>query len=222
MIIWAGSWPRSGSTLFRIVWHTYTGLPTYSYANDPILAKPALDPYVGQKKLPVAWDKMGQRFDTEAKIYLIKTHFDSMAVDPNNTMRKILIVRDARAAIVSLAYYTSWRKKRRFQPELRRIIQQARWVESIKSWLPVSQAVVQYERLQSEPQSTLVKVLDSLEIELPLRERKMPEFRMLHNVLPLFFREGIEGGWRNVLTVAQEAAIWKKCGEQMEQLGYER
>ena len=222
MIIWAGSFPRSGSTLFRIVWHTYTGLPTYSYANDPILQKSWLSPYLGQRRLPVSWKKIGQRWGEGGGIHLIKTHMHARTVDPGNTMCKILIVRDVRDTLVSLAHYTSWREGAKFESELWRIIRAERWAEFIESWLPVSQAMVRYEDLRREPQATLVALLDSLKIKLPLREGKMPEFAMLHRGLPPFFRKGTVGGWRDVLTPLQEKIIWQSCGERMEQLGYER
>jgi len=222
MIIWAGSYPRSGSTLFRIVWHTYTGLPTYSSTDDRLLEKAALNPYLGQRQLPATWDKAGQLFEAGGKIHLVKTHMEAIEVDPDNAMRKILIVRDVRDTIVSLAHYTSWRRAARFKRELWRIIRAEKWARFIGSWLQVSQAVVRYESLRSEPQATLAALLDSLGIELPLCERKMPEFGELHEVLPDFFRKGLVGEWRDVLTEAQEQLIWKSCGERMEQVGYER
>ena len=222
VIIWAGSFPRSGSTLFRIAWHTYTGLPTYSYADDPVLQKGWLDPYIGQRPLPVTWDKVDQIFEPGETIHLVKTHMDVADVDPGNTMCKILIVRDIRDALVSLAHYTSRRKGGRFKREIWRLIRAEKWAAFVRSWTKVSRAIVRYENLRSEPQATLATLLDSLEIKLPLREREMPGFEMLHEAMPVFFRKGLVGEWRDALTAAQEGIIWNSCGEQMERLGYER
>lgn len=218
MIIWAASWPRSGSTLFRIVWRTYTGLPTFSYANDPILADNRLAPYIGQKRLPHSVKDM-HKCDQAQGIYLIKTHqFAGECIGG----KKMLIVRDVRDAIVSLAHYTSWRKKLDFDKELARIVRQSTWDSFNNSWSQHAQVVIKYEDIKAQPLATLQTVLEALELDLPIANDSMPSFDQLHGLLPRFFRRGVTNGWRDVLTAAQEATIWERNGQYMEMFGYER
>jgi hypothetical protein len=220
-VIWAASWPRSGSTLWRIVWHTYTGLPTFSYANDPILNRKDLRPYLDQRRLPRPVEKMGA-LDGVKGIYMVKTHQYCGACDPDLTMRRMLVVRDVRDTIVSLAHYTTWRKKRNYAQELERIIRESTWTSFVGSWYDRAQAVVRYEEMKAEPKAALVRVLADLDLDIPVNGRQMPEFRHLHGILPDFFRKGQAGGWRSVLNEEQEARIWARHGELMETLGYER
>ena len=221
MIIWAASWPRSGSTLFRIAWHTFTGLPTYSYANDPIFKKPEWRPIIGQRRLPLPYTQMAQR-DKDQAIYLIKAHLYQGAVDPDGAMRSLVIVRDVRDAIVSLAHYTTWRKKLDYAQELERIIRESTWTQFVGSWYEQAQTIVRYEELKTEPRAALVRVLKDLDLEIHVNGRRLPRFEELHSRLPKFFRKGQVGGWRAVLNEEQEAKIWARHGELMETLGYER
>lgn len=218
MIIWAASWPRSGSTLFRIVWHSYTGLPTFSYANDPILANGKLAPFLGQKPLPHHYKQM-QSANGAKGIYLIKTH---LYAGEHKDGKKLLVIRDVRDAIVSLAHYTSWRKRRDFDLELARIVEQSTWAAFNNSWNQHAQVVVKYEDIKAGPLQALRNVLEGLGVEIPITDKPLPEFETLHSILPRFFRRGIEGGWREVLTEAQEQTIWERNGQYMEMFGYER
>lgn len=222
MIIWAASWPRSGSTLFRIAWHTYTGLPTYSYANDPLFKKKEWRPIIGQRRLPLPYAQMVQK-EQAAEIYLIKAHLYAGAVNPNGTMRNLLIVRDVRDAIVSLAHYTTWRKRLDYKQELERIIEMSTWLPFNQSWSERAGAIVRYEDLKAAPLSTLQWALRELDVRVSINTgAKMPRFKRLHGLMPDFFRVGRAGGWREALTDEQEARIWARNGELMEQLGYER
>ena len=220
-VIWAASWPRSGSTFWRIVWHTYTGLPTFSYANDPILARKDMKPYLDQRRLPKPVAQMGA-LDAAQGIYMIKTHQYSGACDPDLTMRRMLIVRDVRDTIVSLAHYTTWRKKLDYAQELERIIRESTWSQFVGSWYEQAQTIVRYEELKTEPRAALVRVLKDLDLEIHVNGRRLPRFEELHSRLPQFFRKGQVGGWRDVLNEEQEAKIWARHGDLMETLGYER
>ena len=225
MNIWAGSWPRSGSTLFRIVWHTYTGLPTYSYANDGILAKASANQWIGQRPLPVPWKQMSKRED-RPRIFLIKTHLHPITVDPNNVSRKLFLVRDCRDAAVSLAHYTSWRKKREFDKELQRVVVQSTWLDFANAWLPVARAMVRYEDLVQDPLTVLRLAIEDLGLvgQIPVMNGgvRLPSFGALHKGMPRFFRRGQVGAWGEYLSEAQEAHLWHRFGAMMEQLGYER
>lgn len=222
MIIWAASWPRSGSTLWRIVWHTYTGLPTFSYANDPILAKGDLQRYVGQKPFTQDQDKR-EAINKARGVWMVKTHQFAMACDPNKTMRKLLIVRDARAATVSLAHYTSWRKRLDYKAELARIIEQSTWGMFNGSWLDYAEVVVRYEDLRADPLGQLKRVVEKMALPVEIqKDAQLPAFGTLQKREPRFFRRGTVKGWQQELTAEQAARIWERYGGLMERLGYER
>lgn len=218
MIIWAGSFPRSGSTLWRIAWHTFTGLPTYSYANDPILKKVAA---VAQRDLPRNHDQM-DTFEDRPDIYMIKAHLHPSVVDPKDRSRKMFIVRDVRDMVVSLAHYTSWRHKKQFPAELQRIVDNTQWLHFCNAWMPAAGATVRYEDLRKAPADAVREVVKALDVPVSIRERPFPQFARLHRQEPRFFRQGVVGGWRAVLSEAQEQQLWDQFGEKMTELGYER
>lgn len=218
MIIWAGSFPRSGSTLWRIAWHAYTGLPTYSYANDPMLNRITA---VGQKKLPRPAEQMW-RFENRPGIYMVKTHTHPSKIDPNNISRKMFIVRDVRDTVVSLAHYTSWRKRLDFASELDRIVHNTQWLHFCNAWQPAARIVVKYEELRADPRGMVEKAIDALNIPAAMQNGTAPTFAALHKQFPLFFRQGQVGRWRQFLSKAQEATLWEQFGWKMEELGYER
>ena len=218
MIIWAGSFPRSGSTLWRIAWHTYTGLPTYSYANDPLLN--GVLP-VGQKKLPFPWAHMG-RCEGEPTIYMIKTHQHPSVVDPYDKSRLLWIVRDVRDTVVSLAHYTSWRQKKDFAAELDRIVHNTQWLHFCNAWGPAAGATIRYEDLRADPRATVLRIVKELDIPVEVNSGQMPPFANLHKREPRFFRRGITGGWRGTLSEEQEAQLWESFGWKMKELGYKR
>lgn len=224
MIVWMASWPRCGSTLFRIALHTYTGLPTYSYANDPLLnRRRSVQQAVGQRRLPTSLMSMGP-YHKAPRYYFIKVHLHHAHVKKiGSDIPAVLIVRDVRDAVVSLAHYTTWRRGRKFAPELARIITNEGWKYFVGGWLEATDVIVRYEDLLTAPQETLLQAFRGLELDIRLGEHaKMPTFQALHSHLPAFFRKGKTGGWRTELTDKQEAQIWEANREMMERLGYER
>ena len=218
MIIWAGSFPRSGSTLWRIVWHAYTGLPTYSYANDRILRD---IPAIGQKRLPKPYKEMGQH-EGDRHIYMIKTHTHARAVDPENKSRKFFIVRDVRDTVVSLVYYKQWRRGVDFDRELARIVENTQWLGFYNAWSGATDTFIRYEDILHDPRKVATDVIEALDIPVKVRPVAWPSFQDLHKAMPRFFRQGQIGRWRDVLSDEQEAILWEQFGHKMEQFGYER
>ena len=218
MIVWAGSFPRSGSTLWRIVWHAYTGLPTYSYASDRLLRNVAA---VGQKRLPKPYKEMGQH-ENDPHVYMIKAHLHPATIDPQGISRKFFIVRDVRDTVVSLAHYTTWRKRLNFDSELQRIVDNTQWLGFYDAWTLATDVMVRYEDMLQDPRAVVAGVIDALDIPATEQEITWPRFRDLHKQMPRFFRKGQIGRWRDTLSAKQEAQLWAQFGHKMEQLGYER
>lgn len=161
-------------------------------------------------------------YEDAPDIYMIKAHLHPDAVDPQGRSRKLYIVRDVRDTVVSLAHYTSWRHKKPFAAELQRIVDNTRWQSFYHAWMLATDIFVRYEELREEPGRMVQEVIEALDVPVAFTERTLPRFRGLQKAMPRFFRRGVVGGWRDVLSEAQEAQLWDQFGERMNELGYTR
>jgi len=125
MIVWLASYPRSGNTFVRILLHQLYGVPTYtgfmagddldydvnaghitghtplpSYVLDAIPGGPDALITKAEDTLKPALD----RLEREEQIYFIKTHCTAKELF-DSPYRALLIVRDVRDAVVSMAWY---------------------------------------------------------------------------------------------------------------------
>lgn len=96
MIIWLGSYPRSGNTLFRLVLNYAYNIKSYSVTNDPLFDQIGMSGVVGHKPLPLTLAEM----KTAPGPYFVKTH-----EFPQDDMPAIYIVRDGRDTLVSYAKF---------------------------------------------------------------------------------------------------------------------
>lgn len=113
------------------------------------------------------------------------------------------------------------------------------WSGHVLSWLqaPITDLVVRFEDLLSDPTAELVRVVDYLGWNLPLaavegavEATRFPRLQAIEEAEGFserpamsssrFFRQGRAGGWRGVLTPAQSARILDVHGEAMIRVGY--
>lgn len=116
--------------------------------------------------------------------------------------------------------------------------QSRNWSEHVESWIDapdLRRLVVRYEDMLAEPLATFTRVADFVGLPADhqsvttaieatrferLREREAQEgFKEKMNG-DFFFRQGRTGGWRDVLTVAQESRIIADHGRVMRRLDY--
>lgn len=135
MIIWQASFPRSGSTFFRILAHHLYGLPTYTgFFSGDDLDFIGAGHVTGHESLPeelASALREGRREDIERyhaleRIFLVKTHGTAQEV-ASSGLPAVLIVRDPQDALVSFAWYNV-RIRPRFAPfpGLRRFLREER------------------------------------------------------------------------------------------------
>lgn len=145
--IWLASYPRSGNTLLRtVLWHCF-GLKSGSVYPDDLGRKAALERYVGHIEHTGRGDI---RFPAGAP-HLVKTH-----EPPRDAGRAIYVVRDARAASVSL-----WQFYGKSLP-LEAVIEGRHhfgtWSAHLRAWRPWERPgtlLVRYEALADDLPSVL-------------------------------------------------------------------
>lgn len=223
MLTWIASVPRSGNTLFRMLLHTYSGLPTYSYYNDPPLAK---DEYIreaiGHRKMPVDASCVC-RLQEMPDAYFVKTH-ELPAQWIGCRAPAFYIVRDPRAVIVSFFHYQSQRGWHGFDVHH---LAKSQWLKStwsahVRAWLDagIKHTVVRYEDMVLRPFQTVRRAAESLGLDVQLNDRACPSFESLHARMPSFFRRGKIDGWRGELSPAMARLLWEQAKDTAMKLGY--
>ncbi len=117
MIIWIASAPRSGNTFFRVVLHHIYGVKTYAAFNaSEVLVTAGAEDLVGYSELPDHLKKAVAKNDPEQiraaleeleasrELFIFKTHARSDELFGTN-FRAVLLIRDGRDALASLANY---------------------------------------------------------------------------------------------------------------------
>jgi len=231
MILWLASYPRSGNTFFRIVFHHLYGLPTYSiYADDDPVAQRIGPSLVGYRPKPADHRDMVK----DASVHLIKTH-KRRKTDGHAA---ICLVRDGRDAVVSQARLRASEisdSEIAFDDLLRDAITRpfvpaqpssGSWGGHILSWLDHGRAplaVVRYEDLIVAPRGTVERTISALLPELaPIADARIPSFAELHGRDPGCFRRGVEGSHRDEMSEELHELFWAQPenAEAMRRLGY--
>lgn len=175
-LVWLASYPRSGNTLLRtILWHCF-GLKSGSVYPHDLGGRTALERYVGH----IERSPDGQiRFPPGAP-HLVKTH-----EPPRDRGRAIYVVRDARAASVSL-----WRFYGKALP-LEAVIEGRHrfgtWSAHLRAWQPWQRPgtlLLRYEELAGDLAPLLPK-LSAFLGRPPITERIPPRATVA----------GVDGRW---------------------------
>ncbi len=211
MLIWLSSYPRSGSTFFRLILHQFLGIPTYSL-------------YSGRQFGRKLKDKIGhiQRSDfismrKENKIFFVKTHDRYQKHQANDKV--IYIVSDGRDALCSYSRFV----KGQYDPEhIIANIQKSNprycWHNHVLNWAQANRIVIKFEDLICNPKMVL-DVLSQLNLPFHARDVPIPTFRDLCAKWPHFFTRGIVGEHKEYLDFPTKL-FNEKAGEAMRLMGY--
>ena len=224
MLVWIASVPRSGNTLFRVLLHTYSGLPTYSLFGDALfLENRAICEAMGHCQIPVSQGEV-HRLQDMPGVYFVKVHARSPWLwDGCGDVPAFFIVRDPRAVAVSLAHYSAWRTGKGSVEDLARDGWLKKgWSVHVQSWLDakVRCAIVRYENMIARPFRTVRQAVETLGLDVELIKKERPAFESLHAMMPRFFRRGQVDGWKKELSPPLAALLWEQSKEVAMKLGY--
>lgn len=223
MIIWMGSYPRSGNTLFRIILHHVYDIPTYSCQDDPEMFEHGVAEVMGHTKLPDLKVQLLRLHEYETDPQFIKTH--AYGYDIPKAYKAVHIVRDGRAAVVSLAHrmVSKGRFNRSFPAALwNRVSAKGKWGHFAMSWYNRPNTVhIRFEDMLDNPIESVVGVVEKLNLDLvPDMSASIPSFVRLHRQYPSFFRKGDKKSWQKNMPEAFEKVFWNNNREAMETFGY--
>lgn len=205
---WLASWPRSGNTLLRTVLHHCFDLKSASAYPADLAGNAALERHVGHieqgEPLLDEWQRTG--------LALMKTH-----ELPADDHRAIYVVRDGRAAAVSL-----WQFYRREIPLADVIAGKHRfgsWQTHLDAWHPETRAdtlLLRYEDMVAD----LPQVLQQLSafLDRPILQRAIPTREEIASSDGKWVRRGSD--WREHMTPADEALFAEVNGAAMARLAY--
>jgi hypothetical protein len=159
-LVWLASYPRSGNTLLRqILWHCF-GLRSASVYKNDLGGNTALEEYVGHIEHNPNMHKQLEKYG----VSLIKTH---RLVEQNSNTPAIYVIRDGRAACVSL-----WKFFDGFIP-LDAVIEGQHtfgtWSDHVMSWDPWNRQntlLLEYENLSNDLPKTLKSISSFLKKEI--------------------------------------------------------
>lgn len=229
-VFYQASYPRSGSTLTRILLDHHFDINTRTvYGADGISTTKSKNRTV----LRIQEIREGSDF------VALKTHQASAMV---GLARALMTIRDGRDAIISFArYLLCYRKETMaFDRLLRRIalgryqtpmvpgVLAGKWLEFHEYWLdkhPGPISILRFEDLAgtNDKLSVILPALRKLYPDIePVRTDPPPSFEDLHRDNPDFFRRGEVGSWRDEMPERIEREFWQVNGAMMERLGYER
>jgi hypothetical protein len=210
--IWLASYPRSGNTLLRtILWQCFALKSGSVYPND-LGGNSELETYVGHIE-----QKEGGIVPFEAgSLPLVKTH---KLPAEGDTMPAIYVVRDPRAAIVSLwKFYQTWYGKDwSVQACIKGEHMFGAWDEHLNAWHPWNRPRTLFMRYED--------LIDNLPRELSKLSTFLNREILRHDIPP---RESIADGqwvrkktnWKEFLTAPQLIMMNKRFGPQLRMLSY--
>lgn len=206
--VWLASYPRSGNTFLRIVLHHAFGLKSASVYPNDLGGKKALEEFAGH----VEHGPDLQARLKQCGLPLIKTH-----ELPNDQRPAIYIVRDGRAACVSL-----WEFFERKVPIETIIAGQHRfgtWADHVKAWTPWDRPdtlFLQYENLRDDLPGTLDTLSHFLQRDI--LSRTIPSRETVANSDGEWVRKPTS--WRTILSDQNLATFVEINRCMLEKTGY--
>jgi len=166
-IVWIASYPRSGNTFLRtILWQCF-GVRTGSAYPSDFGGNKALENYVGHIEYRADADGI-IRFD-DKNIPLVKTH-----EYPTDTNAAIYVIRDGRAASVSLWHFYKG------QLSLNEVIEGqhrfGKWSDHVRAWKAYKRPntlLLKYEDMKNDLPTTLKMISAFLKIDI--RKMDIPD-----------------------------------------------
>jgi hypothetical protein len=167
MIVWLASYPRSGSTLLRVIIRQIFGGVSYSVYDDPndIGANAAVSEVVGHVSHGRGMNEFIEEARASSTRYLVKTH-----EPPPDDSPALYVVRDGRAATVSLWHY--WREILCLPMTLEQVaigdLPSGAWADHVAAWRPLKRprtVVLRYELLAQADPETIAAVGHALDLK---------------------------------------------------------
>jgi hypothetical protein len=219
LIIWLASYPRSGNHLLRTILRRSFGLNSFEiYQPIALPIGEQVSQIVGAERFAEAdVSDFLHRARSDPGLFLVKTHQRVPATD-----KCIYIVRDARAALVSLQRYRAEVEGK--GGTLRELITgqhwPGKWHANVRGFLQRDSSntlVLRYEALASE-QPPLAEIGAFLGVE-PIREFDI-SFGTLNEMSPTLFPTGSNSVGVDRVERECRWSFWLHCGEMMRTLGY--
>jgi len=190
MIIWLASYPRSGSTLCRLVMHQCFGLGSYSdQGNGSERSIVGLGEEQGLLEFEGEWEAFYEQASVDSSLHLVKTH-----LPPRDAQPAIVVRRDPRSTFCS--YYHYLRQHLIHYPiTLRDIVKgdvfYGDLIEFYRRWMsrsPGTTLLVSYHELVELDRATLNRLAAFTGLEP--RNSAPVGFGELNAARPSFFRRG--------------------------------
>ena len=202
--IWIASYPRSGNTFLRCILYNCFGLPSTSVYPRDLGNNRALERYAGHFDADASHSEL-----TADKPLLVKTH-----KAPTDDARAIYIVRDGRAASVSL-----WEFQRGRSP-LRSIIANRVWSDHVAAWRPWARPrtmLLRYEEMIDDLSGVLRRLSEFL--DRPIRSSEPPSRSDVAGVAGRWVREPSD--WLAKISRRDLQLFTALNGQMMSRLGYQ-
>lgn len=218
MIVWLASYPRSGNTLFRLMFQTVFRRQTYTKYSPTDIARAVNNP-ADCGPLHGSWSECyGPMSRDPDATYFVKTH-----EAPEDDGKAIYIVRNGLAAIRSYQHYLLDFNGRDYSLE-QIILGEARfrsWGWHLDAWNPLNRPetlLLRYEDLVQSPEEQLERIATFA--GLSRRDAWVNEFAKWHTQNPKLFRAGPAVAAEAGYTEEQLQLFWTLHGDWMGKLDY--
>jgi hypothetical protein len=222
MIVWLASYPRSGNTLLRVILHQAFGLTTHSRYDDmdDITPNPALAALTGHATHRLGMDAFIDAARAAPETYFVKTH-----ELPNDDAPAIYVIRDGRAATISLWHYWQNFVPVSGPPALLDIVLGdifcGGWSDHLFAWNPTARRdtlLLRFEQLTAGDPAAIEAIGNFLK----LRQigAASVNFEKLHGISPKFFRGGSDEKNIAELDARCRELFWLRNGPAMTAFGY--
>ena len=211
-VTWLAAYPRSGNTLLRtILWHCFELRSASIYPND-LGGRKELEEYVGHIEHE---PNGGVRF-LENSIPLVKTH-----KYPNNENPAIYVVRDGRAACVSL--WKFYRKYFNSKLPLDAVIEGRHffgtWSSHVQAWSPNERPhtlLLRYEDMVSDLPTTLQRI--SVFLKRDIVKNIIPKRDKISSIDECWVNK--KSDWRAEISEELMEIFAELNGEMLKRMGY--
>lgn len=228
MLVWIASYPRSGSTYFRMaVQHLYPGAVMIDTTRGDRPVMPHDPPTViARPTAPTAAEIADPK-----TVYFAKSH----DLPPSDGHSAIYLVRDGRDALVSYAWFSlinhGGRRREDITPhDFRTAISNLMidrrgaygvWSQHLQAWMGrPGTTVVRFEELIARPIESIDRAISSLNLPLRRIDAELPTFEDLHARKPRIFRRGEVGSWRDEFPADLLDLFWREHSAGMIAAGY--
>lgn len=225
-MIWLASFPRSGSTFFRIVLDEVYGIESGTFHRET--SYPVDDDYTDYQ--------------------VVKTHLLPSELTPEDaSIPAVYLVRDGRDCMISLAHYRQQllAPESDFYGNVLEAIDAAEgshfggWSRHVRTWCERASLVIHFEHLIADPIGCVEQLRPYIDLPSP-KTNRLPQFTDLRSKDFKYgsgmqhgfgeqqrkhwreskFRAGRSGGWRDELPEPLHLRFLRRHGHELARLGY--